>query len=56
MTKTEKLLRLAAGERGVSTSLYMAEARVLLAAGKLERREVFTTGGNRCIRLFLKAA
>jgi hypothetical protein len=34
----------------------MHEALVLLAAGKLEQRIVFTTGGNRCVRLFLKAA
>ena len=53
--KHHKLLACAAGPRGVSTSLYMKEAEELRTAGLLEIKEVFTTGGNRCLRLFLKA-
>lgn len=54
--KTAKLLRCAAGPKGVSASLYMREAADLLRAGRLVRKEVFTTGGNRDTRLFLAEA
>ena len=54
--KHEKLLFLASGERGAPTSLYMAEAAELLAAGLLERREFFTQVGARKIQLFRTAA
>lgn len=54
--KIAKLLRCAAGPRGVSTGLYMREAAELLRVGRLVRREVFTTGGNRDTRLFLAEA
>jgi hypothetical protein len=55
-TKHEKLIHQAGTERGASTSLYMNEARELIAAGILEAREVFTKVGARKLQLFLKAA
>ena len=42
--------------KGAPLGLYTQEANELIAAGILETREVFTTGGNRGLRLFPKAA
>jgi hypothetical protein len=53
--KHEKLIYLAGTERGASTSIYMNEARELIAAGVLEARQVFTQVGARKLQLFLKA-
>jgi len=56
---TEKHLRLlsmAATATGAPSEIYITEALALIAAGKLERRVVFTTGGNRKVRLFLTEA
>jgi hypothetical protein len=51
--KHEKLLAMASTKTGASPEIYQSEANDLLKAGKLVKREVFTTGGNRKLRLFL---
>ena len=57
MTKTEKLLTLAATQTGAPMGLYINEANALIAAGKLERRIVFSkAGGNPKVRLFIGEA
>jgi hypothetical protein len=50
--KHEKLLLSAATSRGVSTGLYMNEARELIAAGLLEQRIVRTAVGAMKLQLF----
>lgn len=56
MTKTEKLLSLAATKTGAPSGLYLKEANELIASGKLERRIAFSkAGGNMSFRLFLRA-
>ena len=50
----EKILSSAKRERGCSMSLYTKAGKELEAAGLIEVKEVFTTGGNRDLRWFVK--
>jgi len=54
-TKHEKLLSMAATDRGAPTSLYMNEAKELIAAGLLVSRIVHTAVGGTKIQLFRAA-
>jgi hypothetical protein len=51
-----KLISLAGTKVGAPSEIYLDAARDLISSGKLVRREVFTTGGNRKFRLFLAEA
>lgn len=53
--KKAKILA-AAATHGWTPEVYGTEIAELKAAGMIEAREVFTTGGNRKHRYFLKAA